>query len=288
MFYTIISIISCILFALFPIFLWGYGVNMLSHHEWNRARFWYGMVWGWISVLLIYILRNVLWQSSLLQIIVLWGILSVVLCFVWVATAKGSVYVKVFLRKIAFLHAAIFLFLYTVLEVGISFLSPYMNTLLPMVAGVSGFLFAASLEESMKHLSSVGLTAKEFRFSRRDLLVFGFFITLGFVFIENTLYLIKAFPQWLPVIFLTGMTRSVFSLLSHLFAASICVMFWWKALSYGVFSWRYILTFLWGFLLASIAHMTFNQLIASWHMIVTLLYILIAYIAFTQWLVLDE
>lgn len=195
---------------------------------------------------------------------------------------------KVFLRKIAFLHAGIFIFLYILLEVGIGFLPDSLTNILPMVAGISSFLFAASLEESLKHLSSVGLTAKQFRFSRRDLLVFGFFITLGFVFLENILYLIKAYPLGFGNIFLTGITRSIFSLLSHLFAASICVMMWWKALSYGVFSFRYVMIFLSGFLLASFAHLFFNELVASGNMIFVIIFSLIAYFSFTQWLVLDE
>lgn len=40
----IFSIILIFFFAFFPIFLWGYAMNMLSHHEWNRARFFYGMI----------------------------------------------------------------------------------------------------------------------------------------------------------------------------------------------------------------------------------------------------
>ncbi len=289
MFVTIFSIIFLVLFALLPIFLWGYGVNMLSHHEWNRERFSYGMIGGGISVLVLYFLREVLEDALLLRIFALMGILTIVLWFVWVASARGSPYVRVFLRKIAFLHASIFLFLYSVIELGIYFLhDSFSISILPIVGGVSGFLFAASLEESMKHLSSVWLTAKEFRFSRRDLLIFWFFVTLGFVFLENILYLLKAYPSGIGSIFLTGMTRSVFALLSHLFAASICVMMWWRALSYGVFSFQYVLIFLSGFALASLTHVLFNVLVASGGMILVILYSCIAYFTFTQWLVLDE
>lgn len=284
----IFSLIFFVLFAFFPIFLWGYGMNMLSRHEWNRERFFYGMIGGGLSVGVIYFLQDFLEGSLLLRIFALWVILALLLGFVWIASGRWSPYVKVFLRKIAFLHAGIFLILYIILEIGIGFLPDSLTNTLPMVAGISSFLFAASLEESLKHLSSVGLTAKQFRFSRRDLLIFGFFITLGFVFLENILYLAKVYPLGLGNIFLTGITRSIFSLLSHLFAASICVMMWWKALSYGVFSFRYILTFLIGFLLASFAHLFFNELVASWNMIFVVIFSLVAYFSFTQWLVLDE
>lgn len=65
-------------------------------------------------------------------------------------------------------------------------------------------------------------------------------------------------------------------------------MFWWKALSYGVFSFKYSVIFLLGFILASIAHMVFNILVdyaPYWGLI---LYAIMAYTVFTQWLVLDS
>ena len=158
---------------------------------------------------------------------------------------------------------------------------------MPILGSIVGFFFVASIEESLKHLSSVGLTAKEFRFTRRDLLIFAFFITLGFVFVENILYLKEAFPHGLSSLMLTGMSRSFFSLLAHLLSASICVMFWWKALSYGVFSLKYSAIFLGGFILSSIAHALFNSLVDHAPYWTVILYAVVAYITFTQWLVLE-
>lgn len=216
------------------------------------------------------------------------SVLACLLLFVVLMSAHGSAYVKVFLRKTALLHAGLFLILYILLESGIFFLLPRGMNLLPLVGSISGFLFAAAIEESTKHLSSVGLTAKEFRFSRKDLLIFIFFISLGFVCIENLLYLVRAFPLGIYPLIVTGVSRSLFGLLAHLFSASICVMFWWKALSYGVFSLKYILIFLTGFILASISHITFNLLVSIAPLWSVLVYAFIAYFAFTQWLILDE
>ncbi len=283
----VFSSILFLLFVFFPILLWGYGVNMLSHHEWNRIRFLYGMIGGGLSVLILYFLRTLLEGSLLIRIFTSISIIIVILWFVWWATARGSIYAKVFLRKMAFLHAAFFLGIILLIEY-IFFESWYIfDWAVPILGSIMWFVFAASIEESLKHLSSVGLTAKQFRFTRRDLLIFAFFITLGFVFVENILYLILAFPHGISVLILTGMSRSFFSLLAHLLSASICVMFWWRALWYGVFSWKYSLTFLSGFILATFAHALFNILVEHapyWWLI---LYASIAYIVFTQWLALD-
>ena len=72
-----------LLFACFPILLWGYGVNMLSYHEWNRSRFLYGMIGGGLSVVVIYFLRNILEGSWLMRIFAITLLLVVILVFVW-------------------------------------------------------------------------------------------------------------------------------------------------------------------------------------------------------------
>lgn len=44
---------------------------MLSHHEWNRERFLYGMIGGGLSVGVIYFLQDFLEGSLLLRIFAL-------------------------------------------------------------------------------------------------------------------------------------------------------------------------------------------------------------------------
>ena len=286
---VIFSLIILVFFAFFPLLLWGYGINFLSSHEWNRTRFFSGMIGGGISVLLLYLQKEFFSDSFLWRSLALLFTLLIVLAGVWIATRSGSKYVKVFLRKIALLHTVIFIILYLVSEAWSSYFEGVvLSSWLPIIAVIIGFLFAAILEESVKHLSSVGLTAREFRFSRRDLLVFSFFISLGFVFLENILYLISSFWAGVAPLIYTGISRSFFSLLAHVFSSSICVMLWWKALSYGVFSWRYIALFFSWFLLASISHIVFNTLVTETGYIWIIWYSIVAYIAFTQWLALDD
>ncbi len=287
MFSFILSFILFVLFAFFPVFLWGYWVSLLSHHEWNRVRFLYGIIGGGLGVLVIWIFKMALQSTLILRMSALTGILLLMLIFVWIATARGSTYVRVFLRKISLLHALFFLLIVLVVEVWLQYL-PLQETLtLPILGSMAWYFFSASIEESLKHLSSVWLTAKQFRFSRRDLLVFSFFIVLGFSFVENIVYLYPIASGSIGKFIFAGVSRSCFSLLAHLFSASICVMFWWKALSYRIFSPKYCLTFILGFILACMAHVGFNLLVIAnlyWGII---LYAVIAYGVFTQWLALD-
>ena len=132
----------------------------------------------------------------------------------------------------------------------------------------------------MKHVSSVGLTAKDFRFSRIDFLLFTFFVTL--------LYLIEAAKTSSLTVLMTGVYRVFFALPLHVFAASICVLCWWKALSYGVFSWRYILLFITGYIGAALVHSLYNYLIDIRSFTFLLVFAALAYMVFTQSILPEE
>ncbi len=54
---------------------------------------------------------------------------------------------------------------------------------------VTPLLISSLIEESSKHLMSIGLMSQDFAFSRRDVIIFTLFVVLGFVFVENLLYL---------------------------------------------------------------------------------------------------
>jgi hypothetical protein len=82
-----------------------------------------------------------------------------------------------------------------------------------------------------------------------------------------------------------GIYRLLFALPLHIFAASICVMFWWKALSYRFLSWQYIGFFITGFILASGVHSLYNTLAEKNNFILLLFLTAIAYFSFTRWLI---
>jgi hypothetical protein len=150
---------------------------------------------------------------------------------------------------------------------------------IPSLTFLSGFSFAllvtSLFEESSKHLVSLGLAGQDYRFSRSDIFSFTLFSVLGFVFAENVLYLTAtdtAFFDWIY--------RSIFTLIAHVFAASVCAYFWWKALSYELFSVRYIATFLLGFALAIAAHTLYNIFSVSGSFLLLAIYVILGYMAF--------
>jgi RsiW-degrading membrane proteinase PrsW (M82 family) len=100
-------------------------------------------------------------------------------------------------------------------------------------------IFAAYIEESAKHLSSIGLLGKDFSFTQKDVILMTIFVVLGFTFAENMLYLIRGTwggGEWV--------FRSVFTIFAHIFLSTLCSYFWWRALSEKMFSLRYFTFFL--------------------------------------------
>lgn len=284
---NILSIICIIIFSLFPLILWMYGTTFLSAHSWNRRRFLIGILGGWCTVWLIALFSSFFRENLFFQILTTLGIFLIIWLGVVIFTQYGSVYIRTFIRKIIGLHIlliAVSLLVYY----GVSLLFPVTPISLAIFSGMSSILITASMEEWVKHLSSVGLSSREFRFSRKDFLIFTLFITLGFVFFENSIYLIWAIPRWVWAVIWTGITRSIFSLSLHVFAASICIVFWWRALSYWVFSWQYSALFLIGFILATTVHGIFNIAIQEWYTFVVIILAILSYVFFTQWLLEED
>lgn len=198
---------------------------------------------------------------------------------VFVLTFLGSAFARVFLRKIAIINTII-IFL---LIVGILFITSIIpGSAVLSVLGIS-LLLASVFEEAAKHLMSVGLTGRDFRFSKQDIIFFTFFVVLGFVFVENILYFIYSDFSLVQWVF-----RSFFTLIAHLFAASMCAYFWWKALSYPLFSLRYFTTFLLGFFLASIIHMLYNLSLEKGSLLFVLLFTIAGYMVFTKLIMKED
>ncbi len=282
----LIRTVLILFFSSLPLFLWGYGSVYLSNHVWNRLRFFAGMIgWG-VSVLSILFfekwLKSTQGYESLFAII---GIFLLLAGIVWIVTIVGSPYIRWFLRRTLFFHIALF----CILLLSWSYLrDSFVMTswALSFLAGISGFFFAAFLEEGVKHVSSIGLTAWDFRFTRVDFLLFAFFVTLWFVAVENIVYLLQA--SNISAMISTGIYRMILALPLHILAASICVMFWWKAMAYELFSWRYTGLFVTGYLSAIAIHSLYNFLAMKGQLGLLIVIAIVSYIAFTQWILLSE
>jgi RsiW-degrading membrane proteinase PrsW (M82 family) len=120
---------------------------------------------------------------SLAAVVLFASILSVIL---YVLIHSGSVYARVLLQQFASVNTMIIVTLLAVVLVSTSTLPGGVIIAL----SIFPLLISSLIEESSKHLMSIGLMSQDFAFSRRDIIIFTLFVVLGFVFIENLLYLI--------------------------------------------------------------------------------------------------
>jgi PrsW family intramembrane metalloprotease len=281
---SLLSIIFIVFFSLVPLLIWNYGSLYLRDDSWNRGRFFAGILWWAISVGVIFLFEKWLRDTGYMQIYAVISVFVILGGMTWIVTLYGSSYIRGFLRRILLLHIALFSLLLYGWQWGSGYL-PMTSETLSFIAGISGFFVAACLEEWVKHVSTIALSSRDFRFSRRDLLLFTLFVTLGFVMIENLVYFLSVYKNGSLSIVTTGLYRLFFALPLHVLAASICVMLWWKALSYGVSSWRYVFFFTLGFFVAILVHSTYNFLIQRESSVLLLFAAICAYIAFTQWII---
>ncbi len=264
--------------ALLPIYLWGYGVTMLSWDTWNRRRFWLGAISWVVSVWLVYLIGMFHIESWMLLLGIA-GVIGILYSWVVILTHFWSSFSRVFLRKITVIHG-ILLFILAGLAIlishslGTSYVVPILFT---------SILISAYFEEVVKHFSSLALMGKDFRFSKRDVVLFTFFVAIGFVFVENILYFIRwdlSISQWI--------FRSFFTLVLHVFSAVFCSYYWWKALSYSFFSWKYMITFVVWFLGANAIHVLYNYSLENSNIIVVLIITTIGYLFLSRMLIEEK
>lgn len=259
--------------ALLPVYLWGYGVSYLLNTPWNRKRFLLGMLIGGVSVGMVWIF-SILNESNILYTILLSTLfISILSSMTFVLIRSGSNIARIMLQKITLVNMNIIIILiwWSLL------VSSYFDGWIFLMLSILPLLLSALIEESSKHLMSIGLMSQDFRFSRSDIIIFTLFVVLGFIFIENLLYLF----EW-EFNLITWIFRSFFSLVAHILSAVICAYAWWKALSYTPFSIQYIGIFALWFLLAVLTHLGYNLILEQGSIIGLGIYVLIAYLLGTR------
>ncbi|MBP9780041.1 PrsW family intramembrane metalloprotease [Candidatus Gracilibacteria bacterium] len=270
MFYNVFLAFLGFFVILFPVYLWGYGTTLVLGYGWQRMRFLMGIIVGSISVMIMFFLEKYAHSSNMLLTagFILVGLLCSLYVGIRILTYYGSPFARVFLRRIALGHI-ILIFLVTL---GLLFFASIFPSMTLFVGLSFAFLTTSLFEEASKHLVSIGLAGQDFKFSKSDILTFTLFSVLGFVFCENIFYLFydeATLGQWLY--------RSLFTLVAHIVASSLCAYYWWKALSYELFSVKYIGYFVLGFLLASGLHTLYNLLLQENAFLGLISYIIIGY-----------
>ncbi len=259
--------------ALLPVYLWGYGITLLLDTPWNRRRFTLGMIIGSISVGIVWLFSYV---TNIEHIYVIFASIVFIVLLSWVIFLlihTGSVFAKWVLRNVAIINIGIIFLLLIFTSISIV----YIPESLIIFLSIAPLLISSLIEESSKHLMSIWLMSQDFRFSRSDIIIFTIFVVLGFIFIENLLYLVHGGFSLSTWIF-----RSFFSLSAHLLSAIICAYAWWRALSYEPFSWQYISIFTSGFIIAVIAHLGYNMILEQGSVIWLFIYMIIGYLAVTR------
>ncbi|PID84606.1 hypothetical protein CSB09_00085 [Candidatus Gracilibacteria bacterium] len=268
--------IICIVFL--PLYLWAYGATRIEGDDrLLQGRFWAGIFSGGVSVGLTWLLASGLQDFS--PLVFFGGAVGVFMFFyilVLIYTYLSPSISSGLIRRMARIHLLfIFLLLWAVLLA-----SFFLTGSLVFGALLLPLFIAAFFEETTKHLATLGLIGKNITFSQKDMMLFAFYVVLGFVCIENILYLqVYGFDFW------TWVFRSTFTFSAHLLSATLCTLAWYKALSYPLAGWRYFLYFFLGFFAATLVHMGFNYFVETNHFLMLFVYLGAGYIIFTQSLV---
>lgn len=262
--------------ALLPVYLWWYAVSYLLDTPWNRRRFLLGMTIGGLSVGIVWLFSYINHLHAIYTIVAGVGFVLILWIIVASLIQRGSIFARGVLQKVTMVNIVIIFILFLLVIVS----SNYIPGSTILVVSVLPLLLSSLVEESSKHLMSIGLMSQDYRFSRSDIIIFTIFVVLGFIFIENLLYLFQA-----NISLTTWIFRSFFSLSAHLLSAVICAYAWWRALSYEPFSTPYISIFSLGFIMAVIAHLGYNLILAQGSIIGLFVYMILAYVVITQWII---
>ncbi len=253
---------------LLPVYIWWYLTTLILWYEWNRLRFGIWLIVGGCSVGILFLLEKLSDTTLLVTGGIFASLLICIFGWVMILTQYGSSFARSFLRRIAFWHIVILGLLLS----GILWCAHMFPGYIFFAGTAFVFLLSSFFEETSKHLVSIGLAGQDFRFSRWDILMFTLVSVLGFVFSENLIYLMgwdASLGQWLY--------RSIFSLIAHIIASSFCAYYWWKALSYKLFSLRYIVFFIVWFMLASGTHLLYNWLLSEGYIVWIIMYVVVWY-----------
>jgi len=272
---SIFTFLFIIWVVLLPLYLWAYLVSEYTKDTLSHKRFFLGLLTGSLWTIFVFSFEKYAKIFPFGEVVFFFIFIFLVGISIFFSSYSFSRIWGKFARTLLFAHAVVFL----LLGWCIFFLEKYIA--LPWVVSVFilSFFSRAILEEGAKHLSSIGLLWSDFRFSEKDILFFTLFSVLGFVFAENILYLLfSSFSLG------TLVMRSFFTIIIHIFAALVCTVFWWKAMSYRFLSLKYIVIFLFGCLLAWLLHAIANSILASGSIFLLSIMCGLFYLVFLVWI----
>lgn len=300
------------LITLLPIIIWAYIFSYIDWDRLNKYRFIIG-IFAWIaSVLPIVFFEQIfsfLNLSFILNIFqkfsLLWYFTLIVFFFVFIVVFSliySFIFKKSFKKVWAYIGLSLFTFLtLTFFTSLLLLLIDYFNIFTYFSLGsyditfskasITSFrlvlfyyLFIALIEEFSKHTNFLG-TSLNYVNTVQKWVLYAFFVTLWFVFLENILYIYNVYlSSWFSSdFFLVYFTRSIFSLMLHIFCSALITYYfakayfrYWKILSFWFIKMLFI-----GILFAVIWHAFFDLSLEFWWTFMMIIYFLFGYFYIT-------
>jgi RsiW-degrading membrane proteinase PrsW (M82 family) len=301
------------LLTLLPIIIWAYIFSYIDWDRLNKQRFIIGILAWLVSVLPIIFFEQIfsfLKLSFILKIFqnfnLSWYFLLILIFFIFIITFS---YLYSFIFKKSFKIIWKYItssFLIFILFTLISSLSLYLLDFFGLFTYFSlwkydivfswtsitslrlvlfYYLFIALIEELSKH-SNFLWTSLNYINTIQKWVLYAFFVTLGFVFLENILYIYNVYLNtWFwSDFFLVYFTRSIFSLMLHIFCSALLSYYFLKSYFkyWNIMSIGFIKIFFLGILFAVFWHAFFDISLEFWWTFMMMIYFLFGYFYITS------
>ncbi len=272
------------LIALLPIIIWAYIFSYIDWDRLNRSRFIIGIFAWLIGVLPIVFFEQIfsfLKISSILNIFQKFNLLGyfsiIIVFFIFIAGISFlySLFIQKSYRKTwKYIFSSFSIFcIFTIIISSSLYIIDYFwllsyfsdnynlifhwTTITSFVLVLFYYLFIALIEELTKHTNFLWTSINNISTVQKWVL-YTFYVTLGFVFFENILYIYNIYwNNWFGSdFFLVYFSRSIFSLMLHIFCSAVLTYYFLKA----YFKYKTIFTF--GFIKLLFIGITFS---VFWH-----------------------
>lgn len=318
---NILYIVLLIFISLIPVVIWAFSFSYINWEKLNRKRFFIGIFWGAIAVVPILYMDKIInyikiaylniffyikWVDSIVSFLKFCFSLEFFLFLIaWISILVTFIFIKskinflsylknIFVFFIFIFFIGIFAYILNLLSLKIDFLNFWVKQTIEFNSIVFNsfklivlyYLLVAFIEEASKHFNFLSSSLFEID-SISTWVLYSIFIALWFSMLENILYfynyiLVNWFHTWFIKLYFY---RSIFAIITHIFASSILAYFFTKAyLLYKnkVFSLEYIKIFLIWIFFAILVHLIFDLSLTMWFNLIIIIYLLAWYFYVTS------
>ncbi len=306
------TILLISLITLFPIIIWAYIFSYIDGDWLNKQRFIVGII-AWIfSVLPIIFFEQIFSFFSITTILKIFqnfsliGYFSLIILFFIFIVIFSYLYSLLFKKSFWVIwkyitSSFISFFVFTIIASFFLYLLDFLNIFTYFSFGtykitfswisITSFrlvlfyyLFIALIEELSKHTNFLW-TSLNYVNTVQKWVLYAFFVTLWFVFLENILYIYNVYlNSWFSNnFFLVYFTRSIFSLMLHIFCSAILTYCFTNAyLKYKkILSFGFLKLLFFGILFAVFWHAFFDISLELWRTFMMLIYFILGYFYIT-------